>query len=44
MLPSARSLEGKHVPQVIFKTRANHQWKDVTTDDLEAYFGARKAA
>ena len=34
MLPSARSLEGKRVPDVTFKTRANHQWKDVTTDDL----------
>ena len=34
MLPSARSLEGKRVPHVIFKTRANHQWKDVTTDEL----------
>jgi glutaredoxin-like protein len=34
MLPSASSLEGKRVPNVTFKTRANHQWKDVTTDDL----------
>ena len=34
MLPNARSLEGKRVPNVIFKTRADHQWKDVTTDDL----------
>ena len=34
MLPSASSLEGKRVPNVIFKTRANHQWKDVATDDL----------
>jgi len=34
MLPNARSLEGKRVPNVIFKTRANHQWRDVTTDDL----------
>jgi len=34
VLPSARSLEGKRVPDVTFKTRANHQWKDVTTDDL----------
>jgi glutaredoxin-like protein len=34
MLPSAKSLEGKRVPNVTFKTRANHQWKDVTTDDL----------
>ena len=34
MLPSARSLEGKRVPHVTFKTRDNNQWKDVTTDDL----------
>src|SRR5476649_1848068 len=34
MLPSAKSLEGKRVPNVTFKTRANDQWKDVTTDDL----------
>jgi glutaredoxin-like protein len=34
MLPSTRSLEGKRVPNVTFKTRVNHQWKDVTTDDL----------
>ncbi len=34
MLPSAMSLEGKPVPNVTFKTRANGQWKDVTTDDL----------
>jgi glutaredoxin-like protein len=34
MLPSARSLEGKRVPVVTFKTRADHQWKDVTTDEL----------
>ena len=32
MLPSAKSLEGKHVPNVTFKTRANNQWKNVTTD------------
>ena len=32
MLPSAKSLEGKHVPDVTFKTRANNQWKDVSTD------------
>lgn len=34
MLPSAKSLEGKHLPNVTFKTRADDQWKDVTTDDL----------
>jgi len=55
MLPSARSLEGKPVPKVTFKTRADNRWQDVTTDAdtmlkyinpkaLEAHFGARKAA
>jgi glutaredoxin-like protein len=34
MLPSANSLEGKPVPNVTFKTRTDHQWKDVTTEDL----------
>ena len=34
MLPSAKSLQGKRVPNVTFKTRANDQWKDVTTDDI----------
>ena len=34
MLPTAASLEGKPVPKVTFKTRANQQWKDVTTDDV----------
>src|SRR5436190_1095724 len=34
MLPSAKDLEGKHIPNVTFKTRVNEQWKDVTTDDL----------
>ena len=34
MLPSAKSLEGKRVPDVTFKTRANNQWQDVTTDDI----------
>ncbi len=34
MLPSAKSLEGKRVPNVTFKTRSNHQWMDVTSDDL----------
>ena len=32
MLPSAKSLEGKRVPDVTFKTRAKDQWKEVTTD------------
>jgi len=34
MLPSAKSLEGKHVPNVTFKTRVDNQWQDVTTDDV----------
>ena len=34
MLPSAKSLEGKRVPNVTFKTRSDNQWKDVTTDDI----------
>jgi len=34
MLPSAKSLEGKSVPKVTFKTRTNDQWKDVTSDDI----------
>ncbi len=34
MLPNAKSLEGKPIPKVTFKTRANNQWKDVTTDEL----------
>jgi len=34
MLPTAQSLEGKRVPNVTFKTRTNHQWKDVPTGDL----------
>lgn len=32
MLPSARSLEGRPVPQVVFKARPNDQWRDITTD------------
>ena len=32
MLPSAKSLEGKQVPSVTFKTRANDLWKDTSTD------------
>jgi len=31
MLPNQ---EGKPVPEVTFKTRENHQWVDVTTDEL----------
>jgi glutaredoxin-like protein len=34
MLPSAASREGKRVPNVTLKTRTNHQWIDVSTDDL----------
>jgi len=34
MLPSAKDLEGKRVPNVTFKTRVNDQWKDVSTDDI----------
>jgi glutaredoxin-like protein len=34
MLPSAKSLEGKHVPSVIFKTRRENQWQDVSSDEL----------
>jgi glutaredoxin-like protein len=34
MLPSAKELEGKRVPNVTFKTRENDQWKEVTTDQL----------
>jgi glutaredoxin-like protein len=34
MLPTAKSLEGKRVPDVTFKTRSGDQWKDVTTDDV----------
>ena len=34
MLPSAKNLEGKRVPNVTFKTRANNQWQDVTTDEV----------
>ncbi len=34
MLPSARSLEGKPVPKVTFKTRTKSHWMDVTTDEL----------
>src|SRR4051812_29447405 len=34
MLPSAKDLEGKRVPNVTFKTRENDQWKEVSTDQL----------
>lgn len=34
MLPRAESLEGKPVPQVAFKTRAENGWRDLTTDEL----------
>ncbi|MBI1990870.1 MAG: glutathione peroxidase [Betaproteobacteria bacterium] len=34
MLPSVKSLEGKRVPNVTFRTRTNHQWRDVTTDEV----------
>ena len=34
MLPNARDLEGKRVPNVKFRTRENEQWNDVTTDAL----------
>jgi glutaredoxin-like protein len=34
MLPSAKSLEGKPVPNVTLKTRSNNAWKDVITGEL----------
>ena len=34
MLPNAKDLEGKRVPNVTFKTRENEQWKEVTTDQI----------
>jgi len=34
MLPSAKDLEGKRVPNVTFKTRVNDQWKEVATEDI----------
>lgn len=34
MLPTADSLEGKPVPKVSFKTRADNGWRDLTTDEL----------
>ena len=33
-LPTAQSLEGKAVPKVTFKTRADEQWRDVSSDDI----------
>ena len=34
MLPSAKSLEGRRVPNVTLKTRTDNQCKDVTTDEV----------
>ena len=34
MLPNAKSLEGKPVPRVTFKTRVDDKWKDVTSDEM----------
>ena len=34
MLPTPESLEGKPVPNVVFKARPNDQWKDISSDDL----------
>ena len=34
MLPTPEALEGKPVPDVIFKARPNDQWKDISTDAL----------
>src|ERR1700733_11077944 len=34
MLPGAKSIEGTRVPEMIFKTRTNDQWQDISTDDL----------
>jgi glutaredoxin-like protein len=34
MLPTPESLEGKPVPQVVFKARPGNQWKDISTDDI----------
>lgn len=33
-LPTAASLEGKRVPDTLFKTRDQHQWKNVSSNDL----------
>jgi len=34
MLPTAKSHEGKRVPNVTLRTRANDQWQDLITEDL----------
>lgn len=34
MLPRAESLEGKPVPNVVFKTRPHDAWQDLTSDEL----------
>jgi glutaredoxin-like protein len=34
MLPSAKNLEGKRVPNVTFRTRVNDQWQNISTDEL----------
>ena len=34
MLPSAETLQGKPVPNVIFKARPDDQWRDLSTDEL----------
>jgi glutaredoxin-like protein len=31
-----KSIEGQHVPQVAFKTRRDHEWVDLSTDDVFA--------
>lgn len=34
MLPSAESLQGKAVPNVVFKARPDDQWRDLSSDEL----------
>ena len=34
MLPTPESLEGKPVPNVVFKARPNDQWQDLSSDQL----------
>lgn len=34
MLPTPESLEGKPVPNMVFKARPNDQWKDISSDEL----------
>ncbi|WP_306393262.1 glutathione peroxidase [Telluria beijingensis] len=34
MLPSAESLQGKPVPNVVFKARLEDQWRDLSSDEL----------